>query len=84
MDVLTGIGLLAGVCTTISFIPQMWRIHRTKQTRDLSLWAYVLLSVGLFLWVIYGVMDRAIAIVLPNVLVWIMSFYIIMMKIKHG
>ncbi len=84
MDILTAIGLMAGACTTISFLPQMWRIHRTKQTRDLSLWAYVLLAIGLMLWVIYGVMDRAVAIVLPNILVWAMSLYIITMKLRHG
>ena len=78
------VGLLAGLFTTLSFIPQIAKIYRTQRTRDLSLSTYVLLSVGLFLWVIYGVVLRQIAIVLPNTVVLVMALYIIILKIKNG
>jgi MtN3 and saliva related transmembrane protein len=78
------IGLLAGLCTTLSFIPQIVKIYRTRRTKDLSLSTYVLLSVGLFLWVVYGVVLNQIAIVLPNIIVLGMALYIIVLKIKNG
>ena len=78
------IGLLAGLCTTLSFVPQIVKIYRTKRTRDLSLSTYVLLSAGLFLWIVYGIVLNQVPIILPNVIVLIMSLYIIILKIKNG
>ena len=84
MDQIVIVGLLAGLFTTLSFIPQIAKIYRTQRTRDLSLSTYVLLAIGLFLWVIYGVVLRQIAIVLPNSVVLVMAIYIIILKIKNG
>ena len=78
------IGLLAGLCTTLSFVPQIAKIYRTGRTRDLSLSAYVLLAVGLFLWIVYGMALEQIAIIIPNALVLGMALYIILLKIKNG
>ena len=78
------IGFCAGACTTISFLPQLRKVIRTRRTRDLSLWAYILLACGLFLWVIYGILMKAIAIILPNTVVGVMCLVIIRMKIKYG
>lgn len=84
MNEIVIVGLLAGLFTTLSFIPQIAKISRTQRTRDLSLSTYVLLSVGLLLWVVYGVALRQIAIVLPNTVVLVLSLYIIILKIKNG
>lgn len=84
MEIATLIGLLAGTCTTVSFIPQIVKIYRTRQTRALSLSTYVILCVGLFLWVIYGVLLHQIAVILPNSIILILGVYIIAMKIKYG
>lgn len=84
MDKMMIVGLLAGLCTTLSFIPQIAKIYRTGRTRDLSLSTYVLLAIGLFLWVVYGVVLEQIAIMIPNTLVLGMALYIIVLKIKKG
>ena len=81
---MTIVGLLAGLCTTLSFIPQIVKIYRTGRTQDLSLSTYVLLVIGLYLWVVYGVVLDQIAIILPNMLVLAMALYIIVLKIKKG
>jgi MtN3 and saliva related transmembrane protein len=81
---MTIVGLLAGLCTTLSFIPQIAKIYRTGRTQDLSLSTYVLLSVGLFLWVVYGVASEQIAVIIPNILVLAMALYIITLKVKKG
>lgn len=83
-DIATVVGLCAGACTTLSFLPQVRKVLRTRKTRDLSLWAYILLACGLLLWVIYGVLVKAVAIILPNTIVEIMCLWIIRMKIKYG
>ena len=52
MNYITVIGLVAGACTTISFLPQIYQIYRTKETRDLSLPMFAILTAGIFLWII--------------------------------
>lgn len=84
MDSVTIIGSLAGVLTTIAFLPQIVRIHRTKETRDLSFSMYAILTVGVFLWALYGLILKSVPIVLANTVVFILSLYILSMKIKHG
>jgi len=62
MDYITIIGLIAGACTTISFLPQVFKIYRTRETRDLSLGMYIILSVGISLWVVYGILSKIFTI----------------------
>ena len=84
MNYITIIGLLAGVCTTVAFIPQVQKIYCTHRTSDLSLPTYVLLSIGILFWIIYGVLLGRWTIIIPNASVLIMCGYVIIMKIKHG
>ena len=62
----TVIGLAAAVCTTTANLPQLKKAWVTRQTDDLSLKTLLLLGWGLVLWVIYGVLQRDIVIVLAN------------------
>ena len=84
MNYITIIGLVAGTCTTISFLPQIIQVCRTKQTRDLSLPMYILLTTGIFLWLIYGILSKNLPVILANAAAFISCFYIVIMKIKYG
>jgi len=78
------IGLIAGALTTSSFFPQIFKILRTKQTRDLSLSMYIGLSVGIFLWLVYGLLAGALPVIVSNALALGACIYIVAMKIKYG
>ena len=84
MTYITVIGLVAAVCTTISFMPQIYQVYRTKQTRDLSLPTFILLTIGIFLWLVYGVLLKSLPIVLANTLTLVMCIYVVIMKIRQG
>ncbi|MDP1853190.1 MAG: SemiSWEET transporter [Candidatus Omnitrophota bacterium] len=84
MDYVTFIGLTAGALTTIAFLPQVIKVRRRKQTRDLSLPMYIVLSLGIGLWIIYGVFLNSPPIIIANSITVIFSIYILIMKIKHG
>jgi MtN3 and saliva related transmembrane protein len=65
---MTAIGLLAGLLTTICWVPQLARSLRTRSTGDLS-WGYLaVLAAGLALWLTYGILLADPAIVASNVL----------------
>lgn len=84
MDYVTIIGLIAGALTTVSFLPQVVRIWRTKQTRDLSLLMYLILCMGIALWVVYGIFSKSLPVIIANSVVIVFCLYILMMKIKYG
>ncbi|MBD3426121.1 MAG: hypothetical protein GF409_02695 [Candidatus Omnitrophica bacterium] len=60
------IGFAAGICTTLSFVPQVVKILRTKRARDISLYMYIILTLGIFLWLVYGILIGEFPIVLAN------------------
>ena len=62
----TIIGLSAAACTTAANLPQLKKAWVTGETDDLSLKTLLLFGSGLTLWIIYGVLQKDIVIVLAN------------------
>lgn len=78
------VGIIAGICTTIAFMPQVVRIVRTKHTKDLSLPMYVIFSFGVLSWTCYGFLTNSISIIIANGITFTLSLYILAAKIKYG
>ena len=62
----TVVGLAAAVCTTGANLPQLKKAWTTGETDDISLKMLLLLVCGLVLWVVYGVLQKDIVIILAN------------------
>ncbi|MEI6127782.1 MAG: SemiSWEET transporter [Pseudomonadota bacterium] len=84
MDLTTILGSIAGTFTTASLLPQVFKTLKTKNTRDISLLMYVFLTLGIVLWLIYGVMLNAMPIILANSTSLLLTASILILKIKHG
>jgi MtN3 and saliva related transmembrane protein len=80
----TLLGLVAAALTTAANVPQVWKAWRTKQTDDLSLAMTLILSTGLGLWVIYGIMQSDLIIVLANAVAMALSTTLAIMKMRFG
>jgi MtN3 and saliva related transmembrane protein len=78
------IGAIAATLTTVSWLPQAVKTIRTKQTRDISLWAQVMLFVGIALWLIYGLAITSWPLIGANTVTIILIGIILAMKIRHG
>ncbi|HLL60397.1 MAG TPA: SemiSWEET transporter [Candidatus Nitrosocosmicus sp.] len=78
------IGFIAAILTTISFLPQVIKILKTKQTKDISLLMYVILATGVFLWIVYGVYRSDVAIIAANSITFLLILPILYMKRKNG
>ncbi|MBN10211.1 MAG: hypothetical protein CMC80_01605 [Flavobacteriaceae bacterium] len=61
------IGLIAAVCTTFAFIPQVMKVWKTKQTKNLSLRMYSIMFIGIILWLVYGIRIDSLSIIMANV-----------------
>lgn len=61
------IGSSAALLTMFGFVPQVIKMYRTKIVRDLSLWMLVQFTIGVSLWMLYGIHIRDPIIVFANV-----------------
>jgi MtN3 and saliva related transmembrane protein len=77
------VGALAGVLTTVSFVPQVVKTWRSGSAEDLSLFMFALFSAGLLLWLVYGLALRSLPIVLANGITLMLALSILLMKIRH-
>ncbi|MGC8992906.1 MAG: SemiSWEET transporter [Thermoplasmata archaeon] len=80
---LTIIGYVAGTLTTASFIPQSIKIWREKSAKDVSLIMYIVISTGIFLWFLYGLLLMDYPLILANGISFIISISILIGKIKY-
>jgi MtN3 and saliva related transmembrane protein len=83
MNYLTYIGLIAGFLTSSSFIPQVIKVLRDKETEGLSLSMYVIYLTGLSLWIVYSVLIKDITLLIANAVTFILAFPILVIAIKH-
>lgn len=78
------IGLVAAVLTTGSFIPQVLKIIKTRDVSSISLFMYVIFTLGVFLWLVYGIMGAQMAVILANAVTLVLALLILGMKIRFG
>jgi MtN3 and saliva related transmembrane protein len=78
------IGLAAGTCTTISFLPQVIKTFKTKETKDLSLSMYIVLVTGMLLWTIYGILIKDFPVILANSISLLLATTVLILKVKYG
>jgi len=78
------LGLIAGALTVGASLPQILKIARSKKTDELSLPAYIILNIGIFIWILYGFLTNQIALIIPNIIFQIFNLIILFFKIKYG
>jgi MtN3 and saliva related transmembrane protein len=83
MDLITVVGSVAAFCTTISYFPQLKKCWQTGHSGDLSLWMFLVLSLGVGLWVIYGVLKADWVIIVANSISLVFLFGILFFKLRE-
>lgn len=77
------IGSIAAIFTTISFVPQVIQIIKTKDTSAISTGMYTMFVLGVFLWTMYGIKIQDFAIILANGITFILALIILIYKIIY-
>ncbi|MCG9874300.1 MAG: SemiSWEET transporter [Leptospiraceae bacterium] len=75
------IGYFAAFLTTVSFLPQVLLVVLTKKTRDISRNMYLVLTLGVFLWLVYGFMKSDLPIILANSITLLFTLTILVLKV---
>ena len=78
------IGIVAGTLTTIAFVPQLVRIVKTRSAHDISWWMFGIFSVGVALWLWYGLRLAALPVILANVVTLALALAILVLKWRYG
>lgn len=80
MNNLDILGLVASFFTTSSFVPQVWKTWKTRDVGGISLPTYLILTIGLGLWLIYGIYKNNLPLMVANALMVVLTGMITVMK----
>jgi MtN3 and saliva related transmembrane protein len=77
------IGSLAAACTTLCWVPQALKIIREKQTQGISLITQAVFTIGLALWLAYGILLTNWPLMLANAVTLVFSLVILILKVRY-
>ena len=77
------IGLLAGFLTTVAFLPQLFKMLRSRSAKDLSLEMYLIYTLGVLCWLIYGIMADQLPVILWNAIGLVLASTVLTLKITY-
>jgi MtN3 and saliva related transmembrane protein len=77
------IGSLAAACTTLCWVPQALKIIREKQTQGISLITQAVFTIGLALWLTYGILLTNWPLMLANAVTLVLALLILILKVRY-
>jgi MtN3 and saliva related transmembrane protein len=83
MNIVGYVGSFAATCTTIAFIPQAIKSYRTRDLSGISLPMYTIFTLGVALWLVYGLLKQDWPIIIANTITVALSAMIMVLKIME-
>ncbi len=77
------IGFAAGTLTTISLLPQVVKIWRTRSADDLSMGMFALFGSGVLLWLVYGLAVGSLPVIVANAITFVLALTIMALKLRY-
>jgi len=77
------VGLLAAFLTSASFVPQVWKTLRTRDTAGISLAMYAIFTAGVGCWLAWGIGAHQLPVILANAVTFVLSATVLAMKIAN-
>ena len=81
MNSLDLLGLLAATLTSLSFVPQVIKTIRTRETVGISLFMYSLFVAGVGCWLVWGIMAEQLPVIVANIVTFLLAAIILLMKL---
>jgi len=75
-------GFVGAFLTTLSFVPQAWLVLRTGRTEGISLAMYALFTIGVAAWLVYGVLEGALPVIIANAITLTLASLILTLKAR--
>jgi MtN3 and saliva related transmembrane protein len=83
MSAIAFLGFLAGILTTVAFVPQVIRTWQLRSAKDFSLGMLVTFVSGIFLWLIYGILIQSWPVIIANFFTFILASTILWFKLRY-
>jgi len=77
------IGFFAAFCTTVAFVPQAIKVYKSKSTKDISLYMFLIFTIGVLSWLIYGIIIFNLPVILANAVTLVLSLFILIYKLRY-
>ena len=78
------LGYLAATCTTVAYVPQVWTSLRTRNTAGVSAGMFSVMTLGVLLWLVYGVLIGDRPLIIANALSFLLSLSILVLRLRGG
>lgn len=83
MEWIKVLGLIAGVCTSSSLLPQLIKTLKTKKAGDVSLFMFIVMLTGNALWTYYGVHKSDLPIIATNIYALALNIVMLVLKFRY-
>ena len=80
MDIYDKIGLIGSFLSSVTFLPQVIQVYKTKSTKDLSNYMLVLILTSTMVWLVYGFGKNALPVILCNIIIMLLSAWLLLFK----
>jgi len=77
------VGIISGVLTSVSMLPQFFKLVKKKDSKDIAIWMLIVLSIGVSGWTYYGFLRHDWIIIITNAFSGLISFLTIILAIKY-
>ena len=78
------LGYIAATLTTVAFVPQVWRTLRTHDVSGISLKMYSVFTVGVAVWLAYGIVLKEVPMIVANGLTLVLACAVLVMRVRFG
>jgi MtN3 and saliva related transmembrane protein len=83
MEIITTLGLVAALISTIALLPQVIRVWKTKSVKDISMGMFMMMTTSQVMWLTYGILSGETPIVASNSVVLIQTMTLLRFKTKY-
>ena len=83
MDLIIALGLIGAALTTVSLLPQLIKVIKTRSTKDISAGTFALFGTAVFVWLIYGILIKDIPLIIANSFAFMEAIIILIFKIIY-
>ncbi|MBK7882787.1 MAG: SemiSWEET transporter [Chitinophagaceae bacterium] len=84
MNAIEILGMSAGTISSITFLPQVIKTWKSKSAKDISLWMFLLVTLSVIMWLVYGILIKSVPIIYTNSMVLMMSLIMLYFKFRFN
>lgn len=77
------VGFAAALLTMFGFVPQILKIYRTESVKDVSFYMLIQFTIGIFLWLLYGISIRDKILIVSNAVSFLTLIVAVGLYIKY-